>query len=177
MIPSVNTICIDPNKPKDILQLFADKCFKIVSGKNTTGEFCLPDFAFPSDGYACTSSTLNNNSKGIELFNNNILNIGSPNEELDDSIGYARGVLIKITYPKMDINDEEVKIEDKKVKLFIETVADTEYREIPLYNLFTIFTNPKSKDPIDLINKIKIINENDLFEVKIDSLIIYDKSE
>jgi hypothetical protein len=67
-------------------------------------------------------------------------------------------------------------ISNKKVTVSVEDVAAASYRDHSIYNLFTIFTNPKSNVTLDLINRIKITNSSALFKVDIKGLIIYGKT-
>lgn len=160
---------------QDILQLFDDKCFKIVSGAEITGQFCMGDFAFPSDGHSCISLNVDVNQGELTLFDNEILSIGSPIIDLTEGKLFVRGILLKVTYPDKDDNGEEILITDKKVELWIEDAETLQYKELPLYNFFALFTNPKSNDPRDLINRIKIVNPNPLYKIKVSGLIVYGK--
>lgn len=176
MIPTINNLCDCCDSDQTILQLFEDKCFRIVEGDETTGSFCLGDFAFPSDGYSCLNFNINASNGETMIFDNEILSVGSPNSTLISGNNYVRGVLLKITYPVNDDNGEEISILDKDVQLWIEDVSTLTWKQYPLYNLFMIFTNPKSKDPTQLINRIKIINPNS-FKVKATGLIIYGEAQ
>jgi hypothetical protein len=110
------------------------------------------------------------------LFDNEILTVGSPSVTLTKGNTYARGIMIKITYPINDDNGEEILITDKNVELWIEDAATLTYKRLPLYNLFVMFTNPKSNDPAQLINRIKIVNPNE-YKVKVTGLIIYGEAQ
>jgi len=158
-----------------ILQLFNDKCFKIVQKTETAGDFCIGDFAFPVDGYSCIHLDADVDNGEIILFDNHILTSGSPMLDLSTGVVYARGIILKVTYPTNDSNGEEIDISDKNVELWIEDAASLTYKGHPLYNLFTMFTNPTSNNPIHLINRIKIVNPNLLYAVKISALIVYGK--
>ena len=173
-VPKINTIC-DSSSTQDILQLFDDKCFKVVSGVKTGAELCLADFAFPSDGTSCVSLDAEMAGGEIVLFDNEILTVGSPVTDLTEDKIYVRGILLKITYPVNDDNGEEIDIVDKSVELWIEDVATLTYKKYSIYNFFALFSNPKSNDPLDLINRIKIVNPSALFSVKISGLIIHGK--
>lgn len=176
MLPTLNNICDCCDSNQSILQLFEDKCFKIVEGSETTGEFCLGDFAYPSDGYSCLNINLNLSGE-ITIFDNEIITVGSPSLELTEGDLYVRGVMIKITYPINDDNGDEISIVDKNVELWIEDAETLDYKKHPLHNLFAIFTNPKSNDPKNLINRIKIVNPNGTFKVRVTALVIYGKSQ
>jgi len=176
MIPQINDICCDSKSSQPILQLFDDKCFKIVEGENTTGGFCLGDFAFPADGYSCINIELSLSGGEHTIFDNELLPLAVPAENLPVDTSYARGILLYIKYPTTDINGEEISIQDKKVTLAIEGAESGSLVNYPLYNLFTMFTNPKSNDPLDLINRIKVINPSDLFKVQIKGLVIFGKT-
>jgi hypothetical protein len=159
-----------------ILQLFSDKCFKVVEKKETYGSFCLGDFAFPVDGYNCIHLMINELS-GEKIIFDNTQFLTSPSANLISDFLYARGILLKITYPNNDNNGEEVSILDKKVNLIIEDSEGSEV-SINLYNFFAIFTNPKSNKAIDLINKIKVSNFNEnINNIKISALILFGKAE
>jgi hypothetical protein len=174
-IAKLNEICDDSSSSQDILQLFDDKCFKVISGVDTGAEFCLGDFAFPVDGEQCISLSAEMAGGEITLFDNEILTIGSPVTDLTQNKIYVRGILLKVTYPVNDDNGEEIDIVDKSVELWIEDAETLTYKKYNLYNLFAMFTNPKSNDPTDLINRIKIVNPNSLFNVKVSGLIIHGK--
>lgn len=179
-IPTVDRICDKYYADKqDILQLFDDKCFKIVSGADITAQFCLGDFAFPSDGHSCISMDLSMNGGEKILFDNEILTTGSPSLgiTLDSGKLYARGILLNIEYPSLDDNGEEIDIADKKVELWIEDAESLTWNKFPLYNLFIYTTNPKSNESKDLINRIKIVNPNELFKIKIRGLIIFGEAK
>lgn len=173
-ISDLTDICSNSSS-QDILQLFDDKCYKIVSGVSITGQFCMGDFAFPSDGHSCISLNIDVNQGELTLFDNEILTIGSPIMDLIEGKLFVRGILIKIDYPTKDDNGEEIVITDKKVELWIEDAESLQYNKLPLYNFFSLFTNPKSNDPRDLINRIKIVNPNELFKIKVSGLIVYGK--
>jgi hypothetical protein len=170
----VNNICDKSGANQKILQLFNNKCFTIVDGADSKSVFCLDDFAFPVDGSSCISIDIEMDNGEIILFDNNIELIGSPAEPLVEGKQYVRGILLKIDYPENDNNGEEIDITNKRVELYIEDSELFEYRRYPLYNLFTIFTNPKSNNASDLINKIKVVNPND-FNISITGLLIYGK--
>jgi hypothetical protein len=168
---SLNDICdcCGGSENQPILQLFDDKCFGIVDGKEVTEDFCIKDFAFPTDGYSCAGLTIESSGGTHELFNNNL---PVPMVILESGKAYARGILLKVTYPTNDSNSEEILISAKNVQLTIETFdgISTDY---PLYNFFSIFTNPKSNDPSQIINKIEVTNLNTDYPVRISALILF----
>ena len=145
MIPNLNEICTCcggyENQP--LLQLFDDKCFRIVEGKETHGEFCLKDFAFPVDGYTCLGLNVDVDGGEMTIFDNQALLI-SPSAVLESEKLYARGVMIRITYPVNNTNGEEIELVDKSVKIEIENAEPLGSQQYPLYDFFMIFTNPKS---------------------------------
>jgi hypothetical protein len=156
---------------QQILQLFDDKCFGIVKGKDVSSDFCLKDFAYPLDGHSCVNKEVLPLSE-VLLIDNDLF---SPAEELNVKHVYAKGILLKIIYPEKDDNGEEIAFSDKQVKIILtdeETLTETAY---PLYNFFSIFTNPKSINSDSLINKIKVYNNNADFSVRIDALILLSK--
>lgn len=167
--------CCGGYENQPILQLFDDRCFRVVDGKETHGEFCIKDFAFPVDGYQCTGLNASLNGGEITLFDNEVTLI-SPSGVLESGKLYARGVMIRIYYPTNDENGEEIKLIDKSVKILIEDAETLTSNEYPLYDLFTIFTNPKSNKTSDLINKIKIINPNLLYNIRVTALVLYGKA-
>jgi hypothetical protein len=172
MIPNLNEICdcCGGSENQPILQVL-DKCFIIADGKNVSDDFCLSDFAFPVDGYSCAGLNIYTDGGSKNIFNNEVLSF-SPAENLVSGRAYARGVLIKVTYPTNDNNSEEISLVDKNVILSIEK-CDGIVTEYPLYNFFSIFTNPKSKDPSQLINKIDIINPNSDYPVRLSVLVLF----
>jgi hypothetical protein len=173
-IPKIDDVCINnASDNQAILQLFDDKCFKIVQKEKTSDGICLADFAFPVDGQSCITLDADMDSGEITLFDNQILTAGSPVLDLTSGAIFVRGIILKVTYPLNDDNGEEIDITDKNVELWIEDAETLAYKEHPMYNLFTLFTNPKSNDPRHLINRIKIVNPNLLYKVKVSALIIY----
>jgi hypothetical protein len=174
MLPKLNNICecCDGDLSQAILQLFDDKCFKIVDGVDTLSSFCLGDFAFPVDSHSCLNFTLNPETE-IPLFDNEVDSLGSPAAELVSGNLYVRGIMIRIVYPTNDDDGEEISITDKNVELWIEDAETLDYKKHPLHSLFMIFTNPKSNDPSTLINRIKIVNSNSTFKVKVIGLIMH----
>lgn len=172
MIPNLNKICDDCGGfgIQPTLQLFDNKCFGIADGKEITEEFCIKEFAFPTDGYSCVGLTLEASGGTNTLFDNG-LSIPLP-ILLDSGKAYARGILLKITYPTDDSNSEEILISDKSVELTIETYNGTS-TTYPLYNFFAIFTNPKSNDPAELINKIEVTNPNTTYPIRISALVLF----
>lgn len=171
MIPNLNEICdcCGGYENQPILQLFDNKCFGIADGKDVTEEFCLKDFAFPTDGYSCIGLTVQNDGGTATLFDNQL---PIPLVTLESGKAYARGILLKITYPTNDLNTEEISIINKNVILNIETYDGT-LTSYPLYNFFSIFTNPKSNDPSQIINKIELSNPNVDYSVRISALILF----
>jgi hypothetical protein len=173
MISNLNDICDccgGNNQP--ILQLFNDKCFKVVDGKETRENFCLNDFAFPTDGESCVGLTGTVDGGTVTLFDNQVV-VNSPSQLLESGRLYARGILLKITYPANDNNSEEIQIVNKSIRLLIEKSDTLEAIEYPMYNFFALFTNPKSNNPEELINKIEIINPNTDYQVRVSALVTY----
>ena len=168
--------CCGGNENQPILQLFDDRCFRVVEGKETHGEFCIKDFAFPVDGYQCTGLNVSLDGGEITLFDNALGSL-SPSSTLESGKLYARGIMVKIIYPTNDTNGEEIKLVNKSVKIEIEDAETLTATEYPLYDFFTIFTNPKSNKASDLINKIKILNPNLLYNVRVSALVLYGKAE
>jgi hypothetical protein len=171
MVPNLNEICdcCGGYENQPMLQLFDNKCFGIVDGKDITEDFCMKDFAFPTDGYSCIGITLQEDGGNTVLFDNNL---PFPLAVLESGKSYARGILLKITYPTNDLNSEEILIANKNVVLTIDTYngVSTDY---PLYNFFSIFTNPKSNDPSQIINKIELSNPNVDYPIRISALILF----
>lgn len=179
MIPNLDEICTccGGYEKQPILQLFNDGCFRIVDGKDAKGDFCIKDFAFPVDGYTCLGLNLELDGGEITIFNNN-LELFSPNVELLESgKSYARGVLIRIYYPTNDSNGEEIEFADKSVRVYIENAESLVGTDYPMYDLFAMFTNAKSNKLKDLINKIKIINPNELYGVRVTALVLFGNAE
>jgi hypothetical protein len=174
MIPKISEICDCCNGDQSYIKLFDDKCFKIVE-EGTTGEsFCLKDFAYPLDGHNCASLNLDINGGEISLFDNELIP-GSPSVPLEADKQYARGIMLRVFYPKNDTNGEEIPLSDKSVSLYIEN-SDNIGNSYPLYDVFIMFTNPSSNDSKDLINKIKVNNPNSLFKVRVSALVIFGKA-
>lgn len=164
--------CCGGTDKQPILQLFDDRCFRIVEGKDVHGEFCLKDFAFPADGYSCVGLNVDSGGGEITLFDNKLETL-SPSASLISGELYARGVLVRIIYPTYDTNGESLTLADKSVKLYIENGESLSGVEIPLYDLFMTFTNPKSNKSAELINKIKVVNPSTKFKIRVIALVIY----
>jgi hypothetical protein len=177
-IPNLNDICdcCGGYENQPYLQLFNDKCFKIVDQKDIQGEFCLGDVTLAVDGYQCVGLNLEAGGGTLTIFDNQVI-VNSPSQILESGKAYARGVLIKITYPIYDNNSEEILLSKKSVKISIERASDMQSLEYPLHNLFVMFTNPKSNDPEDLINKIEIINPNLDYVIKVSALVLFGKAD
>jgi hypothetical protein len=179
MISKLDDICTCcggyENQP--LLQLFEDGCFRIVDGKETKGGFCINDFAFPVDGYNCVNLNIELDGGEITLFDNKLDEISPLPETLESGKAYARGVMIRVAYPINDQNGEELKYTDKSVKIYLENSETFVGSEFPIHDFFTIFTNAKSNRPQDLINKIKIINPNESYNVRINAIILMGNAE
>ena len=63
------------------------------------------------------------------------------------------------------------------MKLYIENGESLAGIELPLYDLFTMFTNPKSNKTSELINKIKVVNPSTKFKIRVVALVIYGKAD
>lgn len=177
MIPGINNICDGCGDGADggvqpILRLFDDQTLKIVEGANTTDAFDLSDFVFPTDGHGCINLSTSLNGE-LTLFDNDTT---LPLTELDADTNYVRGIVVKVKYPSVDINGDAIAMSDEKVTLSIETVASGVYVDMPLHNLYIHFANPRSNDPLDLINRIKITNPSTLFKVDVTGLIVYGRT-
>jgi hypothetical protein len=172
MIPNIQELCDccggAENQP--ILQLFDDKCFRVVDKLETHGEFCLRDFAFPVDGYSCIGLNVDAGSGETVLFDNEITN---PANDLVSEKLYARGIILKVTYPLKDNDGEEIPLVDKNATLSIQNASALEETQYPVHSLFMIFTNPKSNKSSDLINKIKITNPNSNYKIRVSALVLY----
>jgi len=177
-VPNLNDICdcCGGYENQPFIQLFNDKCFKIVDQKDVTGDFCLADVSLAVDGYTCIGLRLESSGGTLTLFDNQVI-INSTSQILESEKEYVRGILLKITYPIYDNNSEEIALTAKSVKLSIERASDMQSLEYPLHNLFIMFMNPKSNDPEDLINKIEIINPNVDYIVKVSALVLFGKAD
>lgn len=156
-----------------------DKCFVISDCDKVIGKLCLDDFAFPVDGSQCIRLEVPKSTPGAQwesltLFDNKIT-VASPSEDLDNEKLYVRGLLLKINYLHEDSNSEEVQLIDKKASISI-TNATLEECNYPLYNFFSIFTNPVTLDPLDFINKIVVYNPSTKYKFEVDALILYTKT-
>lgn len=177
-VPNLNDICdcCGGYENQPFLQLFNDKCFKIVDQKDISEEFCLGDFSVAVDGYSCVGLKLEAGGGTLTLFDNQVI-INSPSQVLESGKAYARGILLKVTYPTYDNNSEEIALNKKSVKILIERASDMQSLEYPLHNLFIMITNPKSNDPEDLINKIEIVNPNQDYVVKVAALVLFGNAD
>ena len=176
---SVNGLDVCSTVATKPLLTVIDQCFTISDANKTTGQICLDDFAFPVDGKQCIALEVPKSVEGAEdqsltLFDNGIV-ITSPVTDLDPNKSYVRGVILKIVYSIEDENLEEVPLSAKKCFITI-TNALGEECTYPLYNLFTIFTNPQTNDPQDFINKIVVTNPSTKYSFKVDALLIYTKT-
>jgi hypothetical protein len=173
----LNTACgTIPTKP---IMTLIDQCFTVSDCDTTTAQFCLDEFAYPVDGYRCYNLEIPKSCEGcldesITLFDNEI-EIASPSEDLSKEKLYARGLLLYIDYQFEDSNGEEVPLKAKKAWITI-TNANNEECTYPMYNFFSIFTNPETVDPSDFINKIKVTNPSDKYSFDVRALVILTKS-
>jgi hypothetical protein len=171
---NLNSICDCCNGTEDqgILQLFDNKCFGIAQGKEIINTFCLKDFAFPVDGHSCLGINIDIDGGSAVLFDNDSIEL----TQLVSGKAYARGIFLKLTYPTYDNNGDEILIADKGATLSIQNQAgDT--TEYPMYNFFSIFTNPKSNDPESLINKIEIVNPQTTYPIRISGMVFFVNAE
>ena len=172
MIPKLDEICdcCGGYESLKILQLFDDKCFKIVEGTSAKSVMCLGDFAFLSENHTCNGSLVPG-GEDIVLFESTLL---SPSSTLIEGKIYARGIMLYVKYPRYKSDGSELALKDKNVKLEI-TNSNGEATEYPLHTLFMWFANPISDNSDDLINKIKLINPNIDYEITFESIVIYNK--
>ena len=160
-----------------LLQMFNDGCLKVVEDDKTTEDFCFKDFAFPVDGNMCATVTIDADSGSHVIFNNDILGYTSPIPDTDFSTDFicARGVMIRIKYPTLDLDGETIPIQDKKARIQIQDANGTT-ADLPIHDLFMHFVNPHSNIAIDVINKITIVNSNLNYKIKVHALVILSKS-
>lgn len=172
MIPKLDEICdcCGGYDSLRILQLFDDKCFKIVEGTDTTTVMCLKDFAYLSENHVCNGMVIPAGEE-VTLFETDLV---SPSSELIEGKTYARAIMLKIKYPTEDNTGAELKLKDKTVRLAVTNSEGTE-TDYPLHTLFMWFANPVSDNADDLINKIKLINPNTNYEISFESIVIYNK--
>jgi len=177
MIPNLNEICecCGGYENQPLLQLAGNKCFVIANGNETDGEFCLKEFAYPVDGHNCINLNATVSGEEITIFDNQLETL-APGDNLTSGKLYARGIMLKVTYPTTDINGEDIPYVDKSIQVITidSALVETEY---PLHNLFTIFTNPKSNDPEKVINKIKVYNPNTNYAVRISALVLFGEAQ
>lgn len=198
---SFGNLCAgDPTKK--ILKLL-DKCFVIVDQSKTELSFCyLENFGYPVDGYlsidfeVCAGETLS-------IFDNSLESILSSNPsgatfnyplgdgtEYIASVGpssapeyylllndrnYSRGCIIYVEYPKLDKNGDDILPANMNCTV---TLTDRELATFsqPVFEFFSHFANPETRDANKLINKIELTNPNQNFSIKVKGLIIYTKS-
>jgi len=167
-----------PSRPKLTLE---NECFDISAGSDTLTSFCkLAKFAYPADGYANFSRDIGPSggtgfcTGTFVLFDNKVTSF-SPGDELNPDCTYARGVVLLIDYPEQDLNGEDLKIVDQKARLLIYDDAGN-VSNIPIHTIFSIFTNPESVEPSDLINKIEVVNPNVNYIITVKALVIYTKT-
>lgn len=177
-----NNDCLDSScgtiVTKPIMTLI-NQCFVVGDCDKTIAEFCLDEFAYPVDGYQCYNLEIPRSCEGcldesLTLFDNEIT-IASPSEDLNSEKLYARGILLYIDYGGLDLNGEEVAMQNKKAWITI-TNASNEACTYPLYNFFSIFTNPQTVDPSDFINKIVVTNPSTKYSFNVRALVILTKS-
>jgi hypothetical protein len=80
-VPNLNDICdcCGGYENQPFIQLFNDKCFKIVDQKDVTGDFCLADVSLAVDGYTCIGLRLESSGGTLTLFDNQVI-INSPSQ-------------------------------------------------------------------------------------------------
>jgi hypothetical protein len=99
---------------------------------------------------------------------------------------YARGILLYVIYQSLDKGGNDVLPVDNKCVLKIWTgLKDPEIDdpyEIPLNSFFAHFSNPETRDANQLINRIEIVNPENLsdtnkgFSLIVTGLVLYTKS-
>jgi hypothetical protein len=169
--------CCGSSNSYDVLQMFNDGCLKIVDGSKTTDEFCFTDFAFPVDGSTCATVTLNEDGGTHIVFDNNIVGFTVPEPDANFPTDFikARGVMIRVAYPTLDLDGETIPIQDKKAQLLIEDAYGIISTQ-PFYDLYMHFVNPHSNIAADVINKITVVNPNSNYRIKVHTLVILGKS-
>ena len=172
---SLNDVCTCcggyENQP--LLQLSDKKCFEIVNTSESGCEFCLGDFAYPVDGHTCLALNVPSNGSAVTIFDNSLdpLNVDPlPSESL-----YARAALVRIYYPTNDDDGEEIQYVNKSAKVRITNYQGFE-TDLPVNDVFTIFTNAKSNVQSDLINKIRIINPNSNYTIRVTAMVLFGKT-
>ncbi len=172
---SLNDICTCcggyENQP--ILQLFDNKCFKIVNTSESGCTFCLDDFAYPVDGHTCLALNAAEDGGSVTVFDNALDPLNT--DPLPSETLYARAALIRIHYPTNDLDGDEIQYVNKSVKVRITNHQGFE-SELPINDLFTIFTNAKSNVQSDLINKIRIVNPNLNYVIRVTALVLFGKT-
>lgn len=192
----------DDNPVKNTLRLI-DKCFVISNPTNAIAKFCcLQNFRYPVDGQLLIDFEVHS-EETLAIFSNSLEDVlasnpsGSPlnyplglGTEYFEIIGpssspeyfiipndrsYSRGCIIAIEYPTIDINGDDVLPADKSCKI---TLYDRELNSqtYPVSDLFSHFANPETRNANQLINRIEITNSNPKFNIKVNGLIVYVKS-
>lgn len=158
-----------------------DGCFVVEKGADTLVEFCdLENFVFPTDSFEKIMREVGPpGSTGpcageLTLFDNEVISF-SPSEELDEDCTYARGIVLIIDYPEEDLNGEEIELVDQNARLQIYDDAGG-VCNIPVHSFFSVFNNPETTDPSELINKIVVVNPNDNYALIVKALVIYTKT-
>jgi hypothetical protein len=109
----------------------------------------------------------------ITVFDNELDPLNT--DPLESEKLYARAALIRIYYPTNDKDGEEIPYVDKSVTLRLTNHQGFEF-DVPLNELFTIFTNAKSNVQSDLINKIRVVNPNTNYEIRVVALVLFGKA-
>jgi len=172
MIPKLDEICdcCGGYGLLKILQLFDDKCFKIVEGTKTQSVMCLDSFAYLAENHVCNGSVLQS-GEDITLFESTLL---SPAASLIEGKIYPRAIMLLIKYPAEVESGADLALKDKNVTLSI-TNSNGEETDYPLHTLYMWFGNPISDSADDLINKIKLTNPNADYDITFESIVIWNK--
>jgi hypothetical protein len=88
---------------------------------------------------------------------------------------YVRGVLLSISYPKVDKNGDDILPADRECQLII-TNRNYDSLTIPVCDVFAHFSNPETRGADGIINRIEVVNPRDSFSIKVGAMLIYTKS-
>jgi len=163
---TLQTIC-DSIASLKILTL-RDDCFRVEFGANTLAEWCcLQNLAYPVDGFKKVFDIVGPESDFI-LFDNELEDI-SPAPQYESRL-ITRGFILYFSYADKDVNGEDVEDIDKNLGVTIWDSSNNSFT-IPVYQFFSLLSNPVTDVKTQLINKIEIVNSNN-FDVTVSGLLL-----
>lgn len=166
-------LCSNGEPGKPYLTLIDETLF-ILCGAKTLGEFPLFFDNYPVDSKLIVSTQVLPNEE-YTLYDNK-LNLLAPTDPLNPDKQYARAFVLMIKYPDQDDVANQIDYIDKNVYVNLFKNDSIIPMSVPIYNFYSMFNNPVTIMPNEVIDKVTITNPNATYSIYINALIIYVKS-